>query len=214
MRSVVEGELARRRAADPHLRLEPRHLEPGRVRLDEERRDAPVAAVGIRLREHRVEVRDARVRDEALRAVQDVLVAVRARRRAHRRRVGARARLRQRVRAEPFAAREPRQILLLLLLGAGELHARASRAPAPRGSARSSRRPSRPPRSRPAQAACRCRARRTARRRTARRCRSRGRARPRPTETRATRRSPPRAARSCSRAIVRTRLADLALLVA
>ena len=51
------------------------------------------------------------------------MVGVARRRRAHRGRVGARAGLRQRVRAEPLAAREPREPALLLLLGAGELQA-------------------------------------------------------------------------------------------
>ena len=77
--------------------------------------------VGIGLREHGVDVRDARVRDEALAAVEDVLAAVAARGRAHRRGVGARARLGQRVRGEPFARREPRQEALLLLVGPREL---------------------------------------------------------------------------------------------
>ena len=80
-----------------------------------------MAGVGIGLREDRVEVRDGRVRDEALRAVEDVLVAVAPRGRAHRRRVGARARLGQRVRGEPLARGEARQEARLLLLGAREL---------------------------------------------------------------------------------------------
>ncbi len=46
---------------------------------------------------------------------------VAARGRAHRRRVGAGARLGERVRAQPLAAREPRQVALLLLVAAGEL---------------------------------------------------------------------------------------------
>ncbi len=82
-----------------------------------------MARVGIGLREHRVERRDAGIRDEALRPVEDVLVAVAPRRRAHRGRVGARAGLGERVGAEPFAAREPRQVARLLLVGAGELQA-------------------------------------------------------------------------------------------
>src|SRR2546426_7141293 len=62
-----------------------------------------------------------RPRDEALRAVQDVLVPIAARRRAHRRRIRAGARLGERVRAQPLAAREPRQVPVLLLVAAREL---------------------------------------------------------------------------------------------
>src|SRR5207245_4144358 len=56
------------------------------------------------------------VRDEALRAVEDVAVALAQRRRAHRRRVRAGSRLRQRVGAEPLPGGELREIPLLLLL--------------------------------------------------------------------------------------------------
>src|SRR5438270_727504 len=47
--------------------------------------------------------------------------SVAPRRRPHRGAVGAGAGLRQCVRAQPLAAREPRQVALLLLVGAGEL---------------------------------------------------------------------------------------------
>ena len=77
--------------------------------------------LGIGLREHRVEVRDAGVRDEPLRAVEDVLVAVAPRGRAHRGRVGARAGLGERVGREPLARREPRQPRALLLVRPAEL---------------------------------------------------------------------------------------------
>ena len=80
-----------------------------------------VAGVGVGLREHRVEARDAGVRDEPLRPVEDVLVAVPPGGRAHRRRVGAGAGLGQRVRAQQLAGREPRQPALLLLPRAREL---------------------------------------------------------------------------------------------
>ena len=80
-----------------------------------------MARVGVGLREDRVEARDAGVRDEALRAVQDVGVAVAPRGAAHRGGVRARARLGERVRGEELARREPRQVPLLLLVGAGEL---------------------------------------------------------------------------------------------
>src|SRR5207248_478148 len=119
--AVVEEDLPGRRALDPHLRLDPANLETRRIRLDDERRDPGVAGRRIRLREDGVDLGHAGVRDEPLRAVQDVLVAVAARLRAHRGRVGARARLRQRVGGEPLAAREARKEALLLLGGPGEL---------------------------------------------------------------------------------------------
>ena len=77
----------------------------------------------IRLRENGVEVRDARIRDEPLRAVEHVLAVVDARRRAHRRGIGAGAGFRQRVRAEPLPGGKPRQPLLLLLLVPRQLQA-------------------------------------------------------------------------------------------
>ena len=136
--------------------------------------------LGVGLREDDVEVRDARVRDEALAAVEDVLVAVAPRLGAHRRRVRARARLGQRVGGEPLAAREPRQEALLLLLGAGELDPERAELLDGEDQARSSRRPWRAPRSRRAPSARRCRCRRTPRRTAGRRARARGRARPCP----------------------------------
>jgi hypothetical protein len=80
-----------------------------------------MAPFGIGLREHGVEARDAGVRDEALRSVQDVLVAVAERRAAHRGRVGAATGLRQCVRAQPLAACQPRQVAILLLIRSREL---------------------------------------------------------------------------------------------
>src|SRR5204862_7726064 len=47
--AVVEEDLARRRALDPQLRLDPPDREAGRVRLDDERRDTSVARRPIRL---------------------------------------------------------------------------------------------------------------------------------------------------------------------
>src|SRR5579862_8873305 len=69
--TACKEELAGRRAPDPHLRLDSPHLEPGRARLDDERRD-PAARPG----EADVDVRHAGVRDEPLRPVEDVLVAL------------------------------------------------------------------------------------------------------------------------------------------
>src|SRR2546421_819293 len=118
---VGEEELTGGRTLDPHLRLDPADLEAGRVSLDDEGGDALVAAVRIGLGEDDVQARDACVRDESFGAVEHVLVAVPPGLAAHRRRVRARARLRQRVGGQPLAARELRQEALLLVLGAGEL---------------------------------------------------------------------------------------------
>ena len=74
--AAVEDELTGRRSGDPHLRLEPSDLEPGRIGLDEEGGDPGVARLRVGLGEDRVQVRDAGVRDEALAAVEHVLVAV------------------------------------------------------------------------------------------------------------------------------------------
>ena len=63
----------------------------------------------VGLGEDRVETGDARIRDEPLRPVENVLVPVEASGRPHRRRVRARARLRQRVGGEHLTGREPRQ---------------------------------------------------------------------------------------------------------
>jgi hypothetical protein len=82
-----------------------------------------VAGVRIGLGEDGVEVRDPRVRDEALRAVEDVLVALAAGRRPHRSGVGARAGLRERIGRQPLARGQLREVPLLLLVGAGELEA-------------------------------------------------------------------------------------------
>src|SRR5439155_25938865 len=83
--AFLEHGLAGGRALDTHLRLDARQLEARRVRLDEERGDPGMPRLRIRLREPGVELRDARVRDEPLRSVQDVLVALEPRGRAHRR---------------------------------------------------------------------------------------------------------------------------------
>src|SRR5207244_7822493 len=73
---VVEYQLTRRRALDPHLGLETRDRESRRVRLDDERGDSRVPCIWIRLGKHRVQLRDARIRDEPLRSIEAVLLAV------------------------------------------------------------------------------------------------------------------------------------------
>ena len=78
-------------------------------------------ALGIGLREDRVHVRHRGVGDEALRAVEDVLVAVPASGRSHRGGVRARACLGERIGGEPLARGETGQEALLLLVAAREL---------------------------------------------------------------------------------------------
>src|SRR5947208_3054878 len=80
-----------------------------------------VPLIRIRLGEYRVQLRHTRVRDEPLRSVQDVLVTFAPGRRAHCRRVRARAGLRERIGAEPFTRGQAREVALLLRLVAGEL---------------------------------------------------------------------------------------------
>ena len=75
----------------------------------------------IGLREDDVDARDAGVRDEALRAVEHVGVAVAPRLGEHRRRIRAGAGLGERVGRQPLARGELRQEAPLLLLAAGEL---------------------------------------------------------------------------------------------
>ena len=78
---------------------------------------------GISLREDGVEAGDGGIGDEPLRPVEHVLLAVAASRRAHRRRVRARARLGQRVRGEHLAGGETGQEARLLLVRPRELEA-------------------------------------------------------------------------------------------
>jgi hypothetical protein len=119
--SAVEGELAGRRSGYSHLRLEPCDLEPGCARLHEERRDPRMPSFRIGLREDGVQTRDRRIRDEALRAVEDVRVSVTSRRRPYRCGVRARAGLRERVGREDLPGRERREEARLLLLRPGDL---------------------------------------------------------------------------------------------
>src|SRR5205085_7990589 len=95
--AVVEEKFAGRRALDSHLRLDPPDLEPRRLGLDNEGRDAGVPRGRIGLGEDDVDPGHTRVGDEPFRAVEYVLVAFAARLGAHRRRIRAGARLRQRV---------------------------------------------------------------------------------------------------------------------
>src|SRR5206468_1292910 len=92
--AVVEDELGRLAAPEAHLLELLRNAESRRVCLDEERRDSVHTAGGIGLGVDERYVRNRPVSDEELSPVQNVLVSIAPRRRAHRaERVGARTRL-------------------------------------------------------------------------------------------------------------------------
>ena len=78
---------------ETHLRIIWSHLEPRDGALHDERGDALRTRGGIERREDDEDVRDGRVGDERLRAVDHVGIAVAARRRAQRAGVAPRARL-------------------------------------------------------------------------------------------------------------------------
>ena len=121
-RDGAVGEVQRHggRGADAELALLLADLEARRPLLDEERRDPPGAPRRIHRREHGDDVRVAAVGAPLLRAVEHVTVAAPQRRRLEPGRVGAGGGLGQRVGREQLAGGQPRQVLLLLLLGAGQ----------------------------------------------------------------------------------------------
>ena len=88
-------------------------VKPGVAALDEERRDAAVAGLGIDGREDDEEVGLVAVGDPELAAVEDEAVAALGGARGQRERVAAGAGLRQRVGADGLL-REPGQVVLLL----------------------------------------------------------------------------------------------------
>ncbi len=81
--AVVEDQLGRRAAPETHLGELLGDRETRAVTLDDERRDALRTGRGVRLRVDQHDVRDGPVRDVELAPVQDPLVAVAARGRAH-----------------------------------------------------------------------------------------------------------------------------------
>src|SRR6266542_5078489 len=85
--AVLEYELRGIGPADAELVLQLAHAEAGCALLDDERGNAPMAGVGIRLREHERNVSACAVGDEVLRPIQHPFVAVAARGRSHRRRI-------------------------------------------------------------------------------------------------------------------------------
>ena len=119
------GDVQRRRTrarrsgtcAGPSSRTSGPAREPGRAALDQERRDAAVIALlRVGHREHDHDVGHRPVGDERLRAVDAEAGAVALGARAHRKRVGARARLGHRVHADQRAVAQAAEIASLLRL--------------------------------------------------------------------------------------------------
>src|SRR5438477_367721 len=111
---ILEDELRGIRSADAELLLELAYRESRRVFLDDESGDPLSLLRRIGLREDDRHVRQRSVRDEVLGPVQDPAVTVAPGGGTHRRGIAARRRLRQGKTADPLAARELRQVLLLL----------------------------------------------------------------------------------------------------
>src|SRR6185503_1730843 len=112
---VLQDELARRRSTDAELLLLGAGREARRRALDQERREV----LAVDLGEHREQVREAGIGDELLRAGQAIAavgLAVGACLGGER--IAAGAGLRERIGGEPLAARELRQIPLLLIFAA------------------------------------------------------------------------------------------------
>ena len=107
---TVEVELRRGGSMQTHLLVVRPDLESFRVALDGEGGDALRAARRSGVREDDEHIGDRRVRDERLRAVDDVRVAVAARGRLQTAGIAARARLGERVRADLATAEEIREI--------------------------------------------------------------------------------------------------------
>jgi hypothetical protein len=117
---VVERERGRVGRALAHLLEVLLDRDAGRAHRDHESRDPAVAGCRIGLREHDRPLGVAGVRDERLRAIEDVLVAVPCGRRSQRRDVGAGTGLREGKRADDRAIGQRRQPTCLLLVGAEE----------------------------------------------------------------------------------------------
>jgi hypothetical protein len=119
---VVEVDLAGRRALDAELLLGGAEGHALVALLDDERRDALAALLGVGHGHDRVELADAGVGDPALHAVQHPEVAVAHRAGLHPGRVGTGVRLREAVGEHALAPGQRAQVLLLERLAAGDLH--------------------------------------------------------------------------------------------
>src|SRR5258706_6095744 len=123
---LLEVELCGGRAVEPHLLVVRPDLEALRAALDHERGDALAAHARIEIREDDEHVRDRRVRDEGLRAVDDVRIAVALRRRLQASGVAARARLGEAIRADLLSAEDVGQVLLAHAVRPADLDGRAA----------------------------------------------------------------------------------------
>src|SRR5262249_15138002 len=118
--AVLEDELGRVRGAHAELVLLLAGAEALRPALDDEGGDALLALALVRHRHHHRGVRDAAVRDERLRAVQDPRAAVLDRGRLRATGVRAGAGLREAPAPDLLPLRERRQVRLLLGFGPGQ----------------------------------------------------------------------------------------------
>jgi hypothetical protein len=105
--AVLESDLRGVGRPLPELLLDARDDEPGRLRVDDERRNPLAARRLVRAREHDRYVGIRAARDELLDAVQDIRVAAPLRARRDRRGVGPGVRLGQAEAAEALAACKP-----------------------------------------------------------------------------------------------------------
>ena len=117
---VVEVDLPRRRPLDAELLLGRTEGHTRVVLLHDERGDAIRALLRIRDGEDGVELRDARVGDPPLHAVEHPPVTVAHRPGLHRHGVRAGVRLREAVGEHPGARRDRGEVLLLEVVGAGQ----------------------------------------------------------------------------------------------
>ena len=102
----------------PELLEPPRHAHPGRAAVDDKERDAADAGVGVGLHGEGDEVARRAVGDERLGAVDNILVAVPARRGAQRADVGARVGLGDGEGAHEAAGHRRREVAALEVVGA------------------------------------------------------------------------------------------------
>jgi hypothetical protein len=118
--AVLKKDLARRDGGGTHLLLEAPNTQALRPTRDEKALDPARRPARLELRVHGDDVGDIGQRDEALLAIERVSAGGLARNRADARRVGSRDRLGHRHRAAQLPGRNARQILLPLLVVAGD----------------------------------------------------------------------------------------------
>src|SRR5438105_2274358 len=109
---LAEGELRGRRPVQSHLRVVAADLETGGRALDGECCDPLRPELGVECREDDEHVGDRRIRDEGLRAVDHVRVAIAARDRLEAARVASRAGFGESVRADLPGRQQIRQVAL------------------------------------------------------------------------------------------------------